>query len=86
MMSRDENASSITLVIEPKQTTYDFGINQSLANSLVITRIGTDLTVSVGITYNAILNNFGFTFEVLPNVVASNRRAGSGLLGRGLFH
>jgi hypothetical protein len=62
---------------------YDFGINQSLANSLVITRIGSDLTVSVGLSYNAILNNFGFTFEVLPNVVATTRRSPSGLFGRG---
>jgi hypothetical protein len=82
--------AAATYVFSPKyaitaSSTYDFGINQSLANSLVITRIGTDLTVSVGVTYNALLNNFGFTFEVLPNVVASNRRAGSGLLGRGLF-
>ena len=35
---------------------------------LVITRIGSDLTMNVGFTYNAILNNFGFTFEVLPNL------------------
>ena len=44
--------------------------------------MGSDLTVSLGFTYNALLNNFGFTFEVLPNVVAMTRRSGSGLLGR----
>jgi hypothetical protein len=63
---------------------YDFGINQSLANSLTVTRIGSDLTVSVGFSYNAVLNNFGFTMEVLPNVVASTRRSSAGLFGRGL--
>jgi hypothetical protein len=47
----------------------------------VVTRIGSDLTMSVGFTYNAILNNFGFTFEILPNLLAMNRRAGTGLLG-----
>ena len=50
--------------------TYDFGINQSLSNSLVFTRMGTDLSLSVGFTYNALLNNFGFTLEILPNLVA----------------
>ena len=43
-----------------------------------------DLSVSVGFTYNALLNNFGFTLEVLPNVVAMNRR-GPGMFGRGLL-
>ena len=46
--------------------------------------LGSDLTVSVGFSYNAILNNVGFTLEVLPNVVAMNRRTGTGLLSRGL--
>jgi hypothetical protein len=63
--------------------TYDFGIQEALSNSLVITRIGSDLTMNVGFTYNAILNNFGFTFEVLPNLLAMNRQAGTGLLSRG---
>ena len=57
----------------------------SLANSLIITRVGSDLTVSVGVTYNALVNNFGFTFEVLPNAVAMTRKSGQGLLGRGLL-
>jgi hypothetical protein len=79
-----------TYIFSPKYAitasmTYDFGINQALSNSLIITRMGTDLTMSVGFTYNALLNNFGFTMEVVPNVVAANRRTG-GLLGRtGLY-
>ncbi|MFO0807272.1 MAG: LPS assembly protein LptD [Gemmataceae bacterium] len=64
---------------------YDFGINQALANSLIITRVGSDLTVSVGVTYNALVNNFGFTLEILPNSVAMTRKSGQGLLGRGLL-
>jgi hypothetical protein len=85
--------ASATYIFSPKyaitaSSTYDFGINQALANSLVITRIGSDLTMNVGFTYNALVNNFGFTFELLPNVVAANRRVGTGLLGGrgGLLH
>lgn len=65
---------------------YDFGDNEALANSLVITRVGSDLTMNIGFNYNAILNNFGFTFELLPNIVASARRSsgGGGLFGRGI--
>jgi lipopolysaccharide assembly outer membrane protein LptD (OstA) len=67
--------AAVTYIFSPKyaitgSATYDFGINQSLSNSLVITRIGTDLTVSFGINYNAILNNFGFNLELVPNIVA----------------
>jgi hypothetical protein len=83
--------AAATYIFSPKyaitaSTTYDFGINQALANSLIITRIGTDLTMSVGFTYNALLNNFGFTMEIVPNVVAASRRNMGGLLGRsGLY-
>ena len=62
------------------------GINQSLANSLVITRVGSDLTASLGFTYNALLKNFGFTIEVLPNVVSLNRNSPAGLLSRAPIH
>jgi hypothetical protein len=77
-----------TYVFSPKygvtaSMTYDFGIQEALSNSFVVTRIGSDITMNVGFTYNAILNNFGFTFEVLPNLVALNRRGGTGLLSRG---
>ena len=30
--------------------------------------------LSLGITYNAILNNFGVTFEIIPNLVQQTRR------------
>ncbi|QVL29816.1 hypothetical protein KIH39_13130 [Telmatocola sphagniphila] len=61
-------------------TTYDFGLNQSLSNTLMFSRTGTDLTINFGFNYNAILNNFGFQFEVVPNLLAS-RGTGSGLFG-----
>jgi hypothetical protein len=50
---------------------YDFGINQALSNSFTLTRTGTDLTVSIGFTYNSLVNNFGFQFLVVPNLVNS---------------
>ena len=55
-------------------STYDFGTHQSLANSLVLTRMGSDLQVSLGLTYNAIVNTFGVTFEIVPNLLPANRR------------
>jgi hypothetical protein len=75
---------AVTYVFSPKyaltaSSTYDFGTNQALSNSLVLTRMGTDLQVSFGITYNALQNNFGVLFEILPNLVPPGKR-GSGLL------
>lgn len=69
---------AVTYIFSPKYaitaaSTYDFGTELALSNSLVITRMGTDLAVSFGFTYNAILNNFGFTLEVVPNIVAISR-------------
>lgn len=84
-----------TYVFSPKyaftfSSTYDFGLNQhqSLSNTFILTRMGSDLMVSLGFTYNALQNNFGVVFEVLPNVTFQNGRRpgmpafGSGLLGR----
>jgi hypothetical protein len=86
---------AVTYVFSPKyattfSSTYDFGVNQnhSLSNSLVLTRMGSDLQVSLGFTYNAITNNFGVVVEVLPNLVTQTGRHigvpafGSGVLGR----
>ena len=50
---------------------YDFGIQQALSNTFSLTRTGSDLTFTVGFTYNALVNNFGFQFLVIPNVVAA---------------
>jgi hypothetical protein len=84
---------SVTYVFSPKyaftmSSTYDFGNSTSLANTFMLTRIGSDFQVSLGITYNAILNNFGFTFQIIPNLVPPNKVTqgmsafGPGLLGR----
>lgn len=74
---------ALTYIFSPKYAltgaaVYDFGTNQSLANSLVLTRMGKDLQLSFGINYNALQNNFGVTFEIMPNIVPqANRPAGS---------
>jgi hypothetical protein len=84
---------AVTYVFSPKyattfSTTYDFGTNQnhSLSNSLVLTRMGSDLQVSLGFTYNALQNNFGVVFEIFPNLVTqTNRRLGIPAFGSGLL-
>ena len=48
---------------------YDFGINQALSNQVSVARIGTDLTVLFGISYNSIVNNFGVQFALVPNLI-----------------
>lgn len=69
---------AVTYIFSPKyaltgSATYDFGTDQSLSNSLVVTRMGSDLTTSFGFTYNALVNNFGFTLEIIPNILAVGR-------------
>jgi hypothetical protein len=51
--------------------TYDFGIQAALSNSLMLTRTGTDMTVSMGFTYTAFVNSFGFQFLVIPNLASA---------------
>ena len=66
---------------------YDFGIQRALSNSFSITRTGSDLTFTVGVTYNALVNNFGVQFLVIPNLLANAapgrfQALGSNTLGR----
>lgn len=58
---------------------YDFGISESLSNLFMLTRVGTDLQVSVGVTYNALQSNFGVAIQILPNLAAGRSRVGRGL-------
>ncbi len=60
---------------------YDFGIQQALTNSFSVTRTGSDMTFTLGVTYNALVNNFGVQFLLVPNLVAN---AAVGKLGGGL--
>jgi hypothetical protein len=73
--------ASASYVFSPKyagtvSSVYDFGTGQSLSNSLIFTRLGADLNVSLGFTYNALQNNFGFLFQIIPNLVAGRTNAG----------
>jgi len=81
-------SGTVGYVFSPKYSmvggvSYDFGLGQSLANSVVFTRTGTDLQVSVGFTYYPLQNNFGVTFEILPNLVGQSRRGSPTGLGVG---
>lgn len=50
---------------------FDFGTSIAQSSALLFNRTGTDLTVSVGFTYNAFINNFGIQFFILPNAGTS---------------
>ncbi len=47
---------------------YDFGLKQSLANQLNFARVGADMTLLFGFSYNPIVQNFGFQFAIVPNL------------------
>ncbi len=59
-------------------TTYDFGVNTALNNQVSITRVGADVTVLFGFSYNALVNNFGVQFAILPNLVGLSGIAAAG--------
>jgi hypothetical protein len=50
--------------------TYDFGVNKALSQQVNIARVGTDMTLLFGISYNALVNNFGVQFALVPNLAA----------------
>jgi hypothetical protein len=65
--------ASVTIPFSSKysltgSTSYDFGVNSQI-NSLMLTRVGSDLVLSLGLTYNSILNNVGFAFEIYPTLM-----------------
>jgi hypothetical protein len=71
-------SATASYVFSPKYsmtaaTSYDFGINKGLSHALVFTRNGTDLQLNLSLTYNPILNNFGFNIDVVPLIVAARR-------------
>jgi hypothetical protein len=83
---------AVSYIFSPKYamtaaTVYDFGTQQALSNSLILTRMGSDLQVSVILTYNALQNNFGFNLEILPNAMMNTRKmmAGVPAMGMGSF-
>ncbi len=63
-------------------TLWDFGVDNEFY-SLSVTRIGTDLTVSLGVTYNSVLNNFGVQFQIVPNLLPNLSGANAGAVFTG---
>jgi hypothetical protein len=55
-------------------TVWDFGVNVS-SYSLFLSRMGTDVIVNFGVSFNSTLNSVGIAFEMLPNVARSSSRA-----------
>ena len=55
-------------------TVWDFGINQQVY-ALGITRTGTDMQITMGVSYNSVLKNFGLQFEIIPNLLRTNHFA-----------
>jgi hypothetical protein len=90
-LNSDAVTVALSYVFSPKyamsvSSTYDFGTNQSLSNVVSFTRMGSDLQLTLGFTYNAILNTFGLVFEIYPNIVPENRRIpGMASLGSSTF-
>jgi hypothetical protein len=52
-------------------TAYDLGYSSALTQNLFFTRVGTDIAVTVGFTYNSLDQNFGVNLSVVPNLMAS---------------
>lgn len=71
--------ASVTYIFSPKYavsggTSYDFGTRQDQSTQLTITRMGKDLQVSLGVSYNSMQDNFGVRLEIMPHLLASTGR------------
>ncbi len=66
-------------------TSYDFGNNQNLGNSIILTRVGTDLQLSIGVTYDALRNNLGVNFEIIPILAAPKNGRRGGLINQSML-
>jgi hypothetical protein len=63
---------------------YDLGLSEAFGNSIIFTRTGRDLQISMGFTYNSLQNNFGAVVEIVPNLVGRRAGPGMGMLGQGM--
>ena len=54
----------------------------------MFTRMGKDVQVTVGLTYNALTNSVGAVFQIVPNLVPASRAGGptAALGAGGLVH
>ncbi len=69
---------SVNYIFSPKYAltgslAYDLGTRVQ-TNSVLFTRMGSDLQVSLGFNYNSTINTFGLLFEIVPNLVPESRR------------
>ena len=77
--------ASVGYVFSPKyagsaSVNYDFGTTyHNTTSSVVLTRMGSDLQLSVGFSYNALTNTVGFVFEIVPNLLPNMGHYFSGL-------
>ena len=75
--------AALTYVFSPKysitaSSTYDFGTSEALSNAITLTRIGSDVTLSVGLTYNALTSSVGATLQIVPNLIGNKPTPGFG--------
>jgi lipopolysaccharide export system protein LptA len=55
-------------------TVWDFG-NHVSSYSLFISRMGTDVMINFGLSYNSTLSTFSIAFEILPNLARTQGRS-----------
>jgi hypothetical protein len=80
---------ALTYILSPKyavtgSTSYDFGTREALSNTLILTRMGSDVQISFGVTYNAMQQNFGVQFYIVPNLMARQDSLGKKSFGNSL--
>src|SRR5205085_7986962 len=79
-------SAATTYVFSPKYaitaiTAYDMSSQASFTNIVQFTRIGTDLQITLGITYNSLIKTAGINLSVVPNLLASQNTTGTSSLG-----
>lgn len=56
------------------QNVFDLSNNFSQGTTVAFNRTGTDMTMSLGVSYNSFQNNFGIQFLIVPNAALYTRR------------
>lgn len=80
---------SSSYIINPKysvswSSSYDFGLRRSLGHSVFVNRTGSDLQFGLGVTYDALRNSVGLSFDIYPTIAGPSRhmrRIAPGLSG-----
>ncbi len=62
---------------------FDFGTNQAQSTQLTFNRTGTDVTMSFGFSFSALVpgNNVGFQFLIIPNAALAANGGGARAIG-----